>query len=460
MRLRTTLSTLAIVIGAFGLTVVGATGCDKKGGDTGKAGDKKEPGTDKKAGDKKAAEGDKKAAEGDKKAGEGDKKAAEGDKKVAKPVGPPKTIKLWHAYRGDEKKAFEQLIGEFNTKTPHIKVQAQAVPYDAFVDKVTIVVPRGQGPDLFVFAHNMVGNWVDKKVIAPIGDKVPGEVLKQFLPQSVKALVYRKNLYGLPLAFKSLVLFCNKKLLPEPPSSMEELITKLKPLLTKERYGLIYEAGGLYQHATWVHAFGGSVFDAEHKPAFQTEAQVKALKFARSLFAEHKLYPKGVAEHMITTLFNEQKAVCTLNGPWFRAEINKDVDYVVRTVPTVEGKPGKPFLGIESLFVTTSSKNPKEAVEVARFLTSAASAKVRLEVGKQPVAHAATLAASKDPHMAVFKKQVEHAVLMDSSPEMQVVWATADGAIGRTLFVDGADPKAELAKAQKRIEADLARRQK
>ncbi len=369
-------------------------------------------------------------------------------------------IRLWHAYRGAEKSAFEQLIASFNDANSHISVTAQAVPYDAFVDKITIVVPRGQGPDLFVFAHNMVGSWVDKGVIAPIGDKVPSAALRAFIPQSVKALVYRRNLYGLPLAFKSLVLFCNKALLAEPPPTMEALIAALKPKMTQGRYGLLYEAGGLYQHATWIHAFGGSVFDATHKPAFATEAQARALRFARALFAKHKLYPKGVAEHMITTLFNEQKAICTLNGPWFRAEISDKVDYVVATIPSVEGKPGRPFLGIEALFVTTSSKHPRQAVEVARYLTGAEAAKVRLEVGKQPVAHAATLAASTDPHMAVFRRQADQSVLMDSSPDMQVVWATADSAIGRTLFVSGAVPAQELAKAQKRIEADLARRSK
>jgi hypothetical protein len=33
----------------------------------------------------------------------------------------------------------------------------------------------------------------------------------------------------------------------------------------------------------WIHAFGGQVFDAEHKPAFDTPEQLAALDYVRGL---------------------------------------------------------------------------------------------------------------------------------------------------------------------------------
>jgi arabinogalactan oligomer/maltooligosaccharide transport system substrate-binding protein len=85
-------------------------------------------------------------------------------------------------------------------------------------------------------------------VLEPLSGKVDGETLKQFVPEAVKAMVYRKNLYGLPMAFKSLVMFYNKKLLPEPPATMEDLVAKVNALQTDERYVIVYQAGGLYFH--------------------------------------------------------------------------------------------------------------------------------------------------------------------------------------------------------------------
>lgn len=377
-------------------------------------------------------------------------------------AGNPVNIVLWHSYRAGELDAFNQVVDTYNKSQNEVHVEAQAIPYDPFVDKVTITVPRGQGPDLFIFAHNMVGNWVEKGVLEPISGQIDPEVLKQYMPQSVKALVYRKNLYGLPIAFKSLVMFYNKKLLPEPPKTMEELVEKVKPLqIPDQRYGIVYQAGGLYFHAMWIHAFGGQVFDDNHVPAFDTPGQIAALEYVRGLHMKDKVLPKGVSGFMVTSLFNEGNAAVVFNGPWFTAEI-EGVDYGTAMIPTVQGKQPKPMLGIEAMFVTKTSQHKDAALKAALYLAGDASAKVRMEVGKQPVCNAAVLAAGaeKDPQMKVFMEQAEQAVLMDSSPEMQLLWTPADTAISAGIFVEDRKPATELKKAQAKMVADIGKQDK
>ncbi|MFO0750299.1 MAG: extracellular solute-binding protein [Myxococcota bacterium] len=388
--------------------------------------------------------------------------AAEADAAVAPPAptGPATEVTLWHAYRAGEAEAFEKAIADYNASQSEVVIKPQAVPYDAFVDKITITVPQGQGPDLFIFAHNMVGPWVDKGVLEPLSGKVDGEFLKQFLPDSVRALVYQKNLYGLPLAMKSLVMFYNKKLLPNPPATMEELVAALKPLQTDERVGIAYQAAGLYFHAMWIYAFGGQIFDDAHNPAFDTPEQVKAIQYVRGLHFTDKVLPSGLSGDQVTNLFNAGNAVVVFNGPWFRPEIDeKAVDYGMATIPTVNGVAPKPMLGIESIFVTKTSTKKEAALKAAMYLAGAASAEVRMKVGKQPVCHAATLekGAAEDPAMKVFLEQAKNAVLMDSTPQMQILWTPADIAIGAGVFVEDRKPEVELKKAQAKMVSDIAK---
>lgn len=375
------------------------------------------------------------------------------DVAAAAPTGPSTEVVLWHSYRGKEAEALEKVVEAFNGSGQGVTIRSQAIPYDPFVDKVTITVPAGTGPDLFIFAHNMVGNWVEKGVLEPLSGQVPPETLKEFMPESVKALVYRKNLYGLPLAFKSLVMFYNKKLLPEPPATMEELIPKLQALKAPDRYLLVYQAGGLYFHSMWFQAFGGRVFDDSHVPAFDTPEHLKGLQYVRDLHMKHKILEKGISGFMVTSLFNEGNAVVVFNGPWFLAEIEGPVDYGIAPLPSVEGHPLKPMLGIESVFVTKTSKHKEAALKAAMYLASAASAKVRMEIGRQPVTHLATLeeGAKTDDQMRVFMEQSKNAVLMDASPEMQLLWTPGDNAISAGIFVEDRNPKDELAKAQKKM---------
>ena len=70
---------------------------------------------------------------------------------------------VWHAYRGAEKAAFEKVVGMFE-KSPGakgIKVNTLAIPYDAYADKISAAVPRGKGPDLFIYAQDRLGGWIE-----------------------------------------------------------------------------------------------------------------------------------------------------------------------------------------------------------------------------------------------------------------------------------------------------------
>ena len=373
---------------------------------------------------------------------------------------PKRDLVLWHAYRGQEKAALEQAMKAFHGSQDRIKVRVQAVPYDPYLDKIAITIPRGQGPDVFIFAHNMVGAWVEEGLVEPLSKRVDPALLQTMMPQSVKALVYQQNLYGLPLAFKSLVLFYDKKRLPQAPETMEALLEAVKPLQDKKKgiHGLVYEAGLLYHHAAWMHAFGGAIFAQDGAPALDTPEQAAALDYARSLHATHGVVPKGMSSFMLTSLFNDGKALAVLNGPWFRAEVSAE-DYGVAPIPTVQGKVPKPYLGIEAVFVSAKSDERAAAAEVAAFLAGPQGAKPRAEIGKQPVCHLATLeqAIKSDPVLGVFKAQAERSVLMPSRPEMQLVWSTVDSAINGAVFA-GKPVSEVLQRAQAKVKADIARR--
>jgi len=381
---------------------------------------------------------------------------------AAAPAKAPTEVVLWHSYREGEKAALEALVDQFHQKQQAIRVRLLNVPYDAFVDKVTIATPRGQGPDLFIFAHNMLGEWVERHhLVEPISQRIPPETLKRFLPQTVKALVYQQSLYGLPLAFKSLALFVNPDLVPKVPETAEEMVAAAKAATRKDqgRYGLVYEASLLYFNAPFLHGFGGTILDANGRPHLAEEPVVQAVEWVRGLFREGVL-PSGISSAMVTSLFNEGKAGMVISGPWFLGEIAKDRRYEVGLLPTMPGgRRAMPFLGSEGIFLSAYSTHKDEAIQVMDFLTSDEAALVRVQQGRQTVANAAVYEREEvraDRVIQAFRDQAENAVLMPSRPEMQVLWSTVDMAINRSVFGDVPVRKA-LEEAQAKVEADLAK---
>ncbi|HLN93019.1 MAG TPA: extracellular solute-binding protein, partial [Thermoanaerobaculia bacterium] len=112
---------------------------------------------------------------------------------------------VWHAYRAEEKEALEKVVAAYNA-SPAAKgthVTTLAVPYDAFADKISAAVPRGKGPDIFIYAQDRLGGWIEAgNTVEPIDFFLEKETKARFIPTTMEAMTYRGTVYGLPLNFK------------------------------------------------------------------------------------------------------------------------------------------------------------------------------------------------------------------------------------------------------------------
>ncbi len=378
----------------------------------------------------------------------------------------PKEIVLWHGYRAEEKVALEKVIGQFNAANASkgIQVKTLAVPYDAYADKISATVPRGKGPDLFIFAQDRLGGWIEAgNTVEPIDFYLDDATRKRFIPTTMEAMTYRGTVYGLPLNYKVVTLIYNKKLVPTPPKTSGELVTMAKKLTDKKagRFGLAYSYGDFYYHSALMNGFGGGVFGPGTTPTLNSPANVKSVELMMKWAEKDGIMPAEPSTALITSLFNEGKAGMVFSGPWFLGEIAKGVDYALAPLPTLDeagGKPMRPWMTVEGVYVSAPSQNKDAAFEVAKFLTSTESAKVLALEGRQSPANQAVYSDAKisgDAQLKAFRDQVEVAVPMPNVPEMTMVWSPATSAMNGILK-KASTPKAALDVAQKAVAKDVA----
>ncbi|HNH48945.1 MAG TPA: extracellular solute-binding protein, partial [Myxococcota bacterium] len=77
-------------------------------------------------------------------------------------------ITLWHAYRAEEKQAIEQACAVWQAAHPGTTVLPVAVPYEGLASKLEAAIPRGNGPDLFIFAHERIATWSEAGIVLPV----------------------------------------------------------------------------------------------------------------------------------------------------------------------------------------------------------------------------------------------------------------------------------------------------
>lgn len=369
-----------------------------------------------------------------------------------------KEIVVWHGYRGGEKAAFEKVVDNFNkANTGKIKVTTLAVPYDAFADKITAAVPRGKGPDVFIFAQDRLGGWVAAgNTVEPLDFFLDAPTKGRYLKATLDAMTYQGTTYGLPLNFKTITLIYNKKLVPVPPKTTAELQAMAKKLTNAPsgRFGLVYWYSDFYYHAALMNGFGGGVFTGR-KPTLNSPQNAASLDYLLK-WINQGFMPAEPSTALITSLFNEGKAGMVFSGPWFLGEVAKNIDYGLAPLPTISeagNKPMRPWITVEGVYIAAPSKNKDAAYALLKYLTDVPAAKVLALEGRQTPANKGVYAdpqVAADPVLKAFRQQVDVAVPMPNLPEMSMVWSPATTAMNVTVK-KAAAPKAALDQAQKEV---------
>ncbi len=405
------------------------------------------------------------------------------------------TLNLWHAYGtgGDEEKALLEVVGDFEKANPNIKVEVLQVPNETMTNKLFTGIPYGNGPDAFIKAHDIIGDWANNKIIADLTPYQASFNLTQYHEATVDAVKFtyttkddagqkieKPGFFALPLAYKSAVLFYNKATVQNPPQTTSELLKFVETHFDdcagkgsdcKQHYGLSYLNTDLFLHSTWLNGFGGYVFDADGNVQLNNEGNAKSIEYAKKLNA---YMPSGIDGGRLKSMFNDGTTDLVISGPWFMSDIDSSkVNYGVVTLPKID-EPGAPENAYAAPYVTTEgifmSRDTKASVELAKLSPNDSKyaaikavvearrdatiklmnyvanegAYKRMVVGKQMVAYTSAYEQLKadNSEQAKFMKtvaptflaQLDHAQSSSNRPDMGSVWATMQQAMQKTLF--------------------------
>jgi arabinogalactan oligomer/maltooligosaccharide transport system permease protein len=360
-------------------------------------------------------------------------------------------VRLWHAYRGAEQQALAEILERFDGE-----VELLAVPYDAFASKLESAIPLGEGPDIYIDAHERLGDYVERGIVAPL----PGTVAASLTPahyveKSILAVSVDDRPFGLPLSQKCLALYVNTALVPEMPTTLEQ-IAALADDLPDGTFALAYEARLAYAHAALLAAFGGALLDVETEDyAFEGPAAVRSIEVAVELLARG-VVPEDADGALVTNLFESGQAATAISGPWLAADLGDAVPYRVTLLPLVEetGLRMRPLLTVEAVMLSPKGAQNEDALRLLEHLASPEAAAIRTRVARTLTARS-DVALPDDPMLQAFAEQAALADPTPSTAAMRAVWEPANRAIRKVMRGDIEADEA-LAEARRRFD-DLRR---
>ena len=373
----------------------------------------------------------------------------------------PVTITVWHD--GDEG-IMQTIANQVNAQLADNQI---TVVFEKKTDMPNQLKLYGSdaanAPDLYFYAHDVLGSFVAMDIVAPLSDVVDTSILSDYLPMTVEAGQVGGTQYLLPVYFETLVFLYNKALWEgDIPGTTEELYDYMVAHTDTAAgtYAVVNQHTNAYNVSPFINGFGGYIIDENAKPGLNDPKAIEAATYNQKFGA---LQADG-DYNTVTTLFNEGKAAAIIGGPWLVSGIEAaGIDYGIASLSDIKLPNGNglaPFSGIQGAGVLKVALAEKKDA-LAKVLTAMASPEVGVDLANKSGCAPANNKSYDDPQVAakemitIIQKTASTAQPMPNIPEMGSMWGPVETML-TAINKNGADPAQAAVDAQAAAEQAIA----
>ena len=361
---------------------------------------------------------------------------------------PSTALVVWHAYTGREQNALEQLAARYERAHPGVTVTLVAQPYGSYATKLESAIPTGNGPDLFIDAHDRIESFRAGGLLRPLR---LGEERRARIAERYRDAVRHDGVpYAIPIALKCNVLYVNDALVGSPIASLED-IAGLS--VGDGTVALAMESRSAYTVAALLSAYGSEPLSADGAFGWTGESAERALAHLVALERASVIEEESNAD-LVRRRFASGRAATAISGPWLAPDLPDELSWHVQPLPVVEAAadaPMRPFLTVESIYLGASdrARHDDEARGFAELVAFDEGARLRAEIAGQVVTDRG-IEPPDDPHLQRLHRAVESARVTPIHPNMRAVFVPADRAIAKLLRGD-ATPREAVEEARARF---------
>ncbi|WP_329227198.1 sugar ABC transporter substrate-binding protein [Streptomyces canus] len=338
----------------------------------------------------------------------------------------PLVMTVWG---GDpDRKTYQARIDLLVKKYPELKVKLQLIPNDSYPQKVQTMIAGGSGPDIMQVAES-VNTYSSKSQLLPLDDlakKANLDPEQRFGPVG-SLYAYQDKLYAIPDRSGAVTVFYNKDMFdkkgiraPAADWAWDDALDAFKELTVP---GKVWGYSGAEWWPQWwslAYQNGGTIIDAQGRPAVDSDEVVEALQWAGDLVFKHKVVPsKADYADMGPDIggdqaFPNQKVATHANGFWVMSGLTK-VNFGWDIAPMWRGKKQAVSAFGSGLAISRTCKQRDNAFKAIDFLTSAEAQKVIIASGQDVPANLEVQKSQAFLKPSWMKTDVDMSVFAESS---------------------------------------------
>ncbi len=290
---------------------------------------------------------------------------------------------------GREGEAVQQLIPEFESRNPGIKVQVQQIPWSAAHEKLLTAYAGDSMPDVFQLGNTWIPEFVALRAITNLAPWInASDSLNpvDFFPGILATNIIDGHLYGVPWYVDTRVVFYRKDMLErvgyaDMPHTWEDwlkLMRRIKEHTGPDKYAILLPTNEWVPLTVFALQLNVPLLkDNNQYGNFTSPRFLKAFNFYLDLF-KHEFAPP-VGSTQMSNLYQEFANgyfSMYISGPWNIGEFQKRLplelqnQWMTAPLPAPSSDyPGTSIAGGASLVMYRGCKHKQESWKLIEFLS-------------------------------------------------------------------------------------------
>jgi maltose/maltodextrin transport system substrate-binding protein len=332
---------------------------------------------------------------------------------------------------------------------------------NSVTDKFQAAAQGGKGPDIFIWAHDRIGEWADAGLLKPL--EIKDDFKAAFLPMAWEAVTHNNQIWGYPLALEAVSLIYNKKYVTKPPAQLSEVPAFAKELKAKDPkvIPIMWDYSNPYFSWPFLASDGGYPFKKVEGGydikdiGVNNAGAVKGLQAIVDLI-NAGIMPKGASYSVMMQKMSTGELAMMVNGPWAGADLRKSgIDFDLAPVPGVDGNPGRPFVGVLAAYINRATANADLAVHfLEKYVCTADGLKTinnDVPIGVPALKSLLDEMVASNPFIKATYENAQNGIVMLNIPQIGKFWSSMAAAF--QIATNGqASPQAALDDAKKNME--------
>ncbi len=295
----------------------------------------------------------------------------------------------------------------------------------------------GKGPDLYVYAHDRIGEWIAGGLLHSVSPH--RAMLQDIDPLAWRGFTHQGRLWGYPMSVEAITLVYNKALIQRPPQTWDEVFEIDRRMRPQGRRAILWDYTNNYFTFPLLAAHGGYAFRRREDGSIDSldvgvanSGAVRGAQVVERLIREGVM-PAGSGYPEMEAAMGSGRVAMMINGPWSWVNLRRaGIDFGVARLPRLDGRACVPFVGVKGIMVNRATRQRELCAELVEHHLLSASGVRRLNAA-EPLGAVASreyfAELAVDERIRTIMESAQDGIPTPSNPEMGRFWSAMKTAL-------------------------------